>query len=76
MLSSIFKASAAIELKIFSTGDVWSVVISFFLALRGTFFMRQKFGYISLVHRIYTFIMKNINKTLKKNENVNDDGNK
>ena len=73
MLSSMFKASAVIKLRFFSKGVVWSFVINFSI--------RQKFGYISLVYRKYPFIMelilmKNINKTPKKIENVNDDGKK
>ena len=76
MLSSMFKASAVIELRFFSKGDVWSFVINFFLAVLGTYSIRQKFSYISLVYRKYPFIMelilmKNINKTPKKMENVN-----
>ena len=81
MLSSMFKASAVIKLRFFSKGDVWSVIINFFLAVLGIYSMRQKFSYISLVYRKYLFIMElilmeNINKTPKKIENVNDDGNK
>ena len=81
MLSSMFKASAVIKLRFISKGDVWSVIISFFLAVLGIYSIRQIFSYISLVQRKYPFIMelilmKNINKTLKKIENVNDDGNK
>ena len=77
----MFKASAVIELRFFSKGDVWSVIISFFLAVLGIYSFRQKFSYISLVYREYPFIMElilmeNINKTPKKIENVNDDGNK
>ena len=80
MLSSMFKASAIIELSFFSKGDVWSVIISFFLAVLGIYSIQQKFSYISLVYRKYPFIIefiltKNINKTPKKIENVNDDGN-
>ena len=80
-LSSMYKASAVIELTFFSKGGVWSVIISFFLAFLGTYSIRQKFSYISLVYRKYPFIMeltlmKNIIKTPKKIENVNDDGNK
>ena len=81
MLSSMFKASAAIELRFFSKGDVCSVIISFFLAVLGIYSNRQKFNYISLVYKKYPFIMefilmKNMNKTPKTIENVNDDGNK
>ena len=81
MLSSMFKASAVIELRFFSKGDVWSVIISFFLAVLGIYSIRQKFSYISLVYRKCPFIMeliliKNINKTPKKIKNVNDDGSK
>ena len=81
MLSSMFKASAVIELRFFSKGDVWSVIISFFSAVLRIYSIQQKFSYISLVYRKYPFIMelilmKNINKTPKKIENVNDDGNK
>ena len=80
-LSSMYKASAVIELTFFSKGGVWSVIISFFLAFLGTYSIRQKFSYISLVYRKCPFIMelilmKNISKTLKKIENVNDDGSK
>ena len=76
----MFKASAVVELRFFSKGDFWSVVISFLLAALGTS-IRQKFSYISLIYRKYLFIMeltlmKNINKAPKKIENVNDDGNK
>ena len=37
MLSSMCKASAVIELWFFSKGDVWSVVISFFLVVFGIY---------------------------------------
>ena len=81
MLSSIFKASAVIELRFLSKGDVWSVIKNFFLSVLGIYFIREKFTYISLVYRKYPLIMelilmKNINETPKKTENVNDDGNK
>ena len=81
MLSSMFKASAVIKLRFFSKGDVWSVIISFLLGILGTYSIRKKFSYISLVYRKYIFIMelilmKNISKTPKKIGNVNDDGNK
>ena len=77
----MYKASAVIELRFFSKGDVWSVIISFFLAVLGIYSIRQKFSYISLVYRKCPFIMeliliKNINKTPKKIKNVNDDGSK
>ena len=77
MLSSMFKASAVIELRFLSKGDVWSFVISFFLTVLGTCSIWQKFSYIRLVYRKYPFtweLMKNINKTPQKIENVNDDG--
>ena len=81
MLSSMFKVSAVIESRFFSKGDVWSVIINFFLAVLGIHSIRQKFSYISLVYRKYPFIMelilmKNINGTPKKIENANDDENK
>ena len=77
----MFAASAVIELRFFSKGDIWSVIISFFLAVFRIYSIRQKFSDISLVYRKYPFIMelvimKNINKTPKKIGNVNDDGNK
>ena len=77
----MFKASAVIQLRFLSEGDVWSVITSFFLAVLGTYSIRQKFSYRSLVYRKYPFIMeltlmKNINKTPKKIKNVNNDGNK
>ena len=77
----MFKASAVIELRFFSKGDAWSLIISFFLAVLGIYSIRQKFSYISLVYRKYPFIMdfilmKNINKTPKKIKNVNDGGKK
>ena len=81
MLSSKFKASAVIKLRFFSKGDVWSAATSFFLAVLRIYSLRKKFSYISLVCRKYPFIMElllimNINKTPKKIENFNDDGNK
>ena len=81
MFSSMFKASAVIELRFFSKGDVWCVIMSFFVAVLGIYSIRQKLSYISFVYRKYLFIMelipmKNINKAPKKIENVNDDGNK
>ena len=77
----MFKASAIIELRFFSKGDAWYVIISFFLAVLGTYSILQKFSYISLVSRKYPFIMelilmKNINKMPKKIKNANDNGNK
>ena len=77
----MFKASAITKLRFFSKGDAWSVMISFYLELLGIYSIQQKFSFISLVYRKYPFIMeltlmKNINKTPKKIENVNDDGNK
>ena len=48
MLSSMFKASAVIELRFVSKGDVWYVIISFFLAVLGMYSIQQKFSYISL----------------------------
>ena len=91
MLSSMFKASAVIELRFLSKGDVWSFVISFFLTVLGTCSIWQKFSYIRLVYRKYPLqeipfslqeipgstlweLMKNIDKTPQKIENVNDDG--
>ena len=35
--SSTFKVSGDIELRFFSKGDVWSVIISFFLAVLGIY---------------------------------------
>ena len=75
----MLKASAVIELRFLSKGGAWSVIINFFLAVLGIYSIRQKFSYISLVYRMYPFIMelilkKNINKTPMKIENVNDDG--
>ena len=77
----MFKASAVIGLGSFSEGDVWSVIISFFLVVLGMYSIRQKFTNVSLVYRKYPFIIelmliKNINKTPKKIENVNNDENK
>ena len=81
MLSSMFKASAITELRFFSKGNVWSVIVSSYLAVLGIYSIRQKFSYIRLVYRKWSFkmeliLMNNINKTTKKIENVNDDGNK
>ena len=77
----MFKASAVIGLGSFSEEDVWSVIISFFLVVLGMYSIRQKLTNVSLVYRKYPFIIelmliKNINKTLKKIENVNNDENK
>ena len=91
IVSSIFKASAVIELKIFGKGDFWSLIISF-LAVLGIYTIRQKFRYISLIEKksllhhisliekkspfiMELILMKNINETLKKIKNVYDDGN-
>ena len=76
----MFEASAVIKLRFLSIGDVWSV-ISFFLAVLGIYFIRQKFSYVSLIYKKSPFVMKlilmmNINKIPEKIENVNDDGNK
>ena len=76
----VFEASAVIKLRFLSIGDVWSV-ISFFLAVLGIYFIRQKFSYVSLIYKKSPFVMKlilmmNINKIPEKIENVNDDGNK
>ena len=73
MLSSMFKASAAIELRFFFKEDVWSVVISFFLVVLGIYSIQQKLSCISLVYRKYPLIMKliltkNINKHLTKSK--------
>ena len=51
MLSSMFKASAVIELRFFSKGDNWSVIISFSLGVLGMYSIRKKFSYIGLVYR-------------------------
>ena len=77
----MFKASAVIGLGSFSEEDVWSVIISFFLVVLGMYSIRQKFTNVSLVYRKYPFIIelmliKNINKTPKKIENVSNDENK
>ena len=77
----MFKASAVIGLGSFSEEDVWSVIISFFLVVLGMYSIRQKFTNVSLVYRKYPFIIelmliKNINKTPKKIENVNNDESK
>ena len=77
----MFKASGVIGLGSFSEEDVWSVIISFFLVVLGMYSIRQKFTNVSLVYRKYPFIIelmliKNINKTPKKIENVNNDENK
>ena len=77
----MFKASAVIGLGSFSEEDVWSVIISFFLVVLGMYSIRQKFTNVSLVYRKYPLIIelmliKNINKTPKKIENVNNDENK
>ena len=77
----MFKASAVIGLGSFSEGDVWSVIISFFLVVLGMYSIRQKFTNVSLVYRKYPFIIalvliKNTNKTPKKIKNVNNDENK
>ena len=77
----MFKVSVVIELRFFSKEDVWSVIISFFLAVLGIYSIRQKFSYISLLYKKHPFFMelillKNVNKTPKTMENANDDGNK
>ena len=79
MLTSMFKASVVTELRFFSKGDVWSVIINFFLAVLGIYSIPHKFSYINKFslqktpfhHGTYTM---NINKTPKKIEDVKDDG--
>ena len=51
----MFKASAVIELRFFSTGDIWSVIVRFFLAVLGVYSIRQKFSYISFSLQKITF---------------------
>ena len=77
----MFQSSAVTELRFTSKGDIYSVIISFPLAVLQIFSIRQKFSYISLIYKKSPFIMelilpKNINKASKKMENVNIDGNK
>ena len=70
MLFLMFKASAlfkVIELR-FLFKDVWSVMISFFLAFLGIYLIRQKISYISLVYRKSVFIMGLILNTNAKIE--------
>ena len=81
MVSSMFEASTVIKLRFFSKGNDWSVIICFFFRFLEYIPVRQKFSYISLIYKKSSFIMelklmKNIKKTPKKIENVNDDGNK
>ena len=81
MVSSIFQVLAVVELRFFSKGNVWSVTISFLLAVLGVYSIQKKFSYVSLIYRKQPFIMrfilmKNINKTPKKIENIKDGGNK
>ena len=81
MLSSLFKASAVIELRFFFQRRCLVCYNKLFLAVLRTNSIRKKFSYISSIYRKYPFIlelilMKNINKTPKKMENINDDGNK
>ena len=74
MVSSMFKASAVIELRFISKRHVWSVITYFFWAVLGIYSIRQKFSYIRLIYWKYPFIMeliipmKNINKTPKKSK--------
>ena len=74
MLSSMFKASDVIELSFFSEGNVWSVVISFYLPVLGISLHKFSLQKIPFHHGTYTY--QNVNKTPTKIENVNDDGNK
>ena len=99
MLSLMFEASAVIKLRLFSKGDVWSVIISFFLAcnfikkrlwhwcfpvnfakfLRAPVLQNTSRRLLLNLQKIpfimELIIMKNINKTPRKIENVNDNGN-
>ena len=77
----MFEASVVTELRFFSKGDVWSVIISLFFPGFWNIFHPTENSYISLIYKKSHFIMelicmKNINKTPKKIEHVNDDGNK
>ena len=81
MAFSMFESSAVTGLRYTSKGDICSVTITFPLAVVEIFSIRQKFSYISLIYKKSPFIMelilsKNIDKALKKMENVNNDGNK
>ena len=76
-----FEPSAVTELRFTSKGDIYSVIITFPLAVLQIFSIRQKFSYISLIYKKSPFFMelilpKNISKAPKRMENVNIDGNK
>ena len=62
------------QMNIFYKRDVWSVIMSFFQ--RFLKFIRQKLNFQKTLFHHGIILMKNINKTPKKIENVNDDGNK
>ena len=62
------------QMNIFYKRDVWSVIMSFFQ--RFLKYIRQKLNFQKTLFHHGIILMKNINKTPKKIENVNDDGNK
>ena len=64
------------RINIFSKRDVWSVIMSFFSAVLEIYSIRQKLNFQKTLFHHGIILMKNINKTPKKIENVNDDGKK
>ena len=75
----MFEASAVFELGYSSKGDVWSVT-SFLSSLWNIFhpieMWSHKFNLQESPFIMELILMKNINKTPMKINNVNDDGNK
>ena len=62
------------QMNIFYKRDVWSVIMSSFQ--RFLKYIRQKLNFQKTLFHHGIILMKNINKTPKKIENVNDDGKK
>ena len=63
-------------MNIFYKTGVWSVIMIFFSAVLEIYSIRQKLNFQKTLFHHGIILMKNINKTPKKIENVNDDGNK
>ena len=63
-------------MNIFYKRGVWSVIMMFFSAVLEISSIRQKLIFQKALFHYGIILMKNINKTPKKIENVNNDGNK
>ena len=76
MVSSVSEASAVTELRFFSKGDVWSVIITFLFSGSWNIFHTTRIQLHSLIYKKSPFMMEliillmKINKTPKKIEDA------